>query len=96
MAEKNLEKQVSRGERARQLLENSVLPEAFAAIKEVYTKALVEAPIRDIEGIQKLKIMIGLVDKLKETLETFVNDGKVAVKELSWLQKKAGKMLKVL
>jgi len=85
----------ARGISARALLENKTLVDAFREIREHYVSALVSAPLRDVEGMQKIKMMIGTVDKLKETLEVYVSSGKVAEKELSWLER-AKKKLRVV
>lgn len=92
---KTLEQQIANAISAKSLLDNPTLKDAFEEIKQSYINALIAAPLRDVEGMQKIKMMIGTVDKLKQTLEIYVNGGKVAEKELSWLQR-AKQKLKVV
>lgn len=79
------EEQALRGQKARELLANPLLTEAFETIeKEVYD-AWLSSPARDDEGREKLWLKVKLLHKLRGQLELIVETGRAA--EASLVQK---------
>jgi hypothetical protein len=73
-----LEKRIYDGDRAREVLENEAFSQAIADIKQEYTNAWMNSPTRDVEGREKLYLLLKLADKLEATLAAALTDGKMA------------------
>lgn len=77
-----LEEQVYNADRAKEVLDN----EAFqAAVREIQAEIMQQwetSPARDVEGREKLWLMLGLLKKLTTTLETTMAGGRHAMAEL--------------
>lgn len=85
------ENEVLRGERARQLLEEPLLVEAFALIEQEYTHAWQTSPARDIEGREKLYLSLKNLAKVRGHLLQVMDSGKMAKATLA---QRAGQTLK--
>lgn len=72
------EHEVQRADRARQLLEDELLVEAFQTIEQELTNAWQSSPARDIEGRESLWLQLKLLRLVRSKLETVVETGKVA------------------
>jgi hypothetical protein len=69
---------ISRGSRAKEVLDNEEFQAAFEQLeKEIYTQ-WTESPARDVEGREKLFLMLGLSKKLKQIIQTTLETGKLA------------------
>lgn len=79
---KPLEQRIYDGDQARLVLENEAFTQAFADIRQEYTTAWMDSPARDVDGREKLYLMLKLTDKLQATLEAAMTDGKLARIEL--------------
>lgn len=77
-----LEERIGRGIRANEVLQNETYTEAYELLKQEILTKWQESPARDVEGREKLFLMMGLVDKIKSLMESTMIDGKVASKEL--------------
>lgn len=75
---KPLEQRIYDGDQARLVLENEAFAQAFADIRQEYTTAWMDSPARDVDGREKLYLMVKLTDKLQATLEAAMTDGKLA------------------
>ena len=84
--QKELDRQ--RGINARLLLETPLLVEAFAETRKEYIAAWEKTPVRDHEGREKLWLMVRTLDKVKGHLQTVMEGGKLAERELTDLQEK--------
>ena len=69
------------GSRAQELLDDPVLDQAFTDVKQDFIDAIVATGPEDIEGMQKAKICIHLVDKVREKLERKVKNAKLDAHE---------------
>lgn len=67
-----------RGEKARMILENPVYDESWTKVREAIIKAWENAPIRDKEGQNELKLMLKLLVDARKNLETVMQTGKLA------------------
>lgn len=85
------ETEIARGERAKQLLEDPLLSEAFALIELEYLKAWQNSPARDVEGREALFLSIKNLEKVRGHLSQVMDSGTLA--KLS-LAQRAGQSLK--
>lgn len=83
------ERDRNRGVRARELLDNPLMVESFAAVRSEYISAWEQSPARDAEGREKLWLMVRTMDKIRGHLEQMVDNGKIADKELADFQEKS-------
>lgn len=79
---KTIEQRRYDGERAREVLQNEAFAQAFEDIRQEITKTWMDSPARDMEGREKLHMMLKLTDKLQATLEAALNDGTMAKLQL--------------
>lgn len=70
--------EIQRGERARQLLEDEQLQDAFDTIEKEYMDTWLNSPERDVEGRERLRLMIKTVRRLKLELQTVMETGHIA------------------
>lgn len=68
---------MERGEAARRLMEDPVMTEAFAKIKEVYTREWQGSAFADREDRERAYLMIAAVNRLQNQLTEVINNGKV-------------------
>lgn len=80
------EQAIYRANRAKEVLENETYIEAFALIEQELTEQWKSSPARDQDGREKLWLMQRLLAKLKVTLESTMDSGKLAVAELTHKQ----------
>lgn len=66
-----------RAERAKQLLDDELLREAFADIRSRLIAQLESAPISDVELQHEVTLMLQLLKRLREQLERYVSDGAI-------------------
>ena len=74
---------VERGQRAKTLLENELLQEAFKTLEDDYTAAWKTWPAADTAGRERLWQAVNVLGKVREHLARIVADGKLAQRELS-------------
>ena len=87
--EDELSKAAAKGNRARNLLDNDLLTEAFKGLEDSYTAAWRATTIDDISGREKLFLAINIVGKVRDHLTSVVNNGKLAAAELKELSQVA-------
>ncbi|MFU2327743.1 hypothetical protein [Pseudomonas sp. NFX98] len=79
-----LEERIYDGNRARECLENEAFQWAFESIEQELTNAWQTSPARDVEGREKLYLMLQLLTKLKATIQISLETGQLADKELQY------------
>jgi len=79
----------SRAQRARDLVENELLTEAFKGLEDSYTAAWRGTLIEDVSAREKLFLAINIVGKVRDHLRSIVTNGKLAAAELKQLQETA-------
>lgn len=84
MTAKSLEQRQHEGSRAREVLENEVYVDAFAAIRQEYTNAWMNSPARDEAGRERIYWMLKTLEKVQAQLEAAMTDGKIASMELEY------------
>jgi hypothetical protein len=82
---------MSRGARAKSLLDNELLNEAFNALEAAYVERWRQTHIDDERGREKLFIAVNVVGKVKAHLSTIVANGSVAAKQLDDLAREAAR-----
>ena len=77
-----LNQRLYNGDRAREVLENEAFTDSFSAIETEILSQWKSSPARDLEGREKLWQLLSLLGKLKSTLQTTLDTGKLAKLEL--------------
>lgn len=77
-----IEKRIYDGSRAKEVLDNEVFQQVFADIEQELTQAWMNSPQRDTEGREKLFTSITMLRKVKACLQTSLETGMLASKEL--------------
>ena len=81
-AEQILLKQIDRAGKAERLLNDELLIEAFTLVEAHIMNMFKSAPLRDEEGIVKVKYMLHLLGLVKGALEQAVKAGELATHAL--------------
>lgn len=77
-----IEQRIARGARAQEVLDNEIYQESFEIVKERITEAWQKAPMRDLEGMLRLRQMLEAVELTKQALVTTMETGKMAQLDL--------------
>ncbi|KRQ11927.1 hypothetical protein AOQ73_05835 [Bradyrhizobium pachyrhizi] len=80
--ENKLIRDAGNGVRARQLLEEELLVDAFKMLEDAYTLAWRNTKIDDHAGREKLFLAVNVVGKVRDHLQSAVINGKLAQAEL--------------
>ena len=73
----------ARGAKAREILEEPLVAEAFSKIEAEILSAWEDSPARDVEGREKLYQMLMLTRKVKRHFESVVLTGEMARRTLA-------------
>lgn len=79
------------GQEAERLLQHPLLTQAFELIEQDIQKQWLNSPARDVEGREKLHLMVKMLHRLKFQLQSVVENGKIMQKTLE--QSRATEML---
>jgi hypothetical protein len=77
-----LEQRIYDGDRAREILENEVFVQVFHDYRTEITDQWMKSPARDVEGREKLWTFLAHLNKLETMLQSTLDTGKLALKEL--------------
>lgn len=77
----------ARGMQAKSLLENSLLSESFDKLEQSYIAAWRTTNVSDVTGREKLFLAINVIGKVKDHLQSIVNNGTLAEAELAAIAK---------
>lgn len=80
------EQEVYRANRANEVLQNEVYVGAYEAIRDEFKLQWMNSPARDVEGREKLWLMLHLLNKVQLCLQATMEGGKVAKAELEHRQ----------
>lgn len=89
MNEDDLNRASAKAARAKNLLENELLTEAFKTLEETYTQAWRNTTVNEVNGREKLFLAINIVGKVRDHLANVVNNGALAQAELKALAQTA-------
>jgi len=78
----DLQKQVSRGQQAKELLENPLLQDSLKAIRNKLDTEWKNSPLRDVEGREKIFFLVKALDELEAMLISEIETGKLASQQL--------------
>lgn len=81
--ENKLIRDAGRGVRARQLIEDELLVEAFKMLEDAYTLGWRNTTIDDTAAREKLFLAVNLVGKVRKHLAVVLDGGKLAQAELA-------------
>jgi hypothetical protein len=82
------EAEVSRSNQAKQILENKIFVEAIDTLKKLYSEALLEKTgAKESDTREKLWIAYNVVGKVEQHLQTVIETGKLAEKQLEDFRK---------
>lgn len=80
--ENKLIRDAGHGVRARQLLDDELIVEAFKTLEEAYMTGWRRTTIDDVAGREKLFLAVNIVAKVRDHLAAAVTNGKLAQAEL--------------
>lgn len=81
-------KLAERGERAKRLLENDLYNEAWQSVRDALLSEWEKSPQRDVEGRERLHMMLSCMTMVRNHIEGFIQHGKIAAKKLSEADKR--------
>jgi hypothetical protein len=79
----DLNKQISRGQQAKDLLENPLLQDSLKAIRNKLDNEWKNSPLRDVEGREKIFFLVKAIDELEAMLISELETGKLASEQLN-------------
>ena len=80
--------EISRSHQAKQVLENKIFQEAIQSLKKLYSEALLEKTgAKESDTREKLWIAYNVVGKVEQHLQTVIETGKLAQKQLEDFRK---------
>ena len=82
-----MDKQIREGQRAAQLLNDPLLKQAFEDLLETYKQEIFNTNFADDNRRRSLWMAYNMVDKIRGHLQTIMESGKLASKDLELLQK---------
>jgi hypothetical protein len=85
MSEDKLNEALARAARAKLLLEDELLADAFDMLDREYVKAWRESHARDTDARERLWQAVQIVAKVRSHLSSAVSNGKIAQRELDGL-----------
>jgi|TARA_E500000318_G_C3421412_1_gene157445 hypothetical protein len=78
----DLNKQISRGQKAKELLEEPLLQDSLKAIRNKLDTEWKNSPLRDVEGREKIFFLVKAIDELEAMLISEMETGKLASEQL--------------
>ena len=80
--------EVSRSQQAKQILQNKIFKEAIHSLKKLYSEALLEKTgAKESDTREKLWIAYNVVGNVEQHLQTVIETGKLAEKQLEEFRK---------
>jgi|TARA_Y100001938_G_C7980242_1_gene374008 hypothetical protein len=83
MSEDKLRGEMDRGAKAKALLNNPMLKEAFEQLEKQYIEAWKISPNRDSEGRERIYLLMKSLDAVHAHLVSVLETGKLAEKQLN-------------
>lgn len=87
----NVDEELQRGDMASAVLENPIYAESWELVRNGIIAAWENAPIRDKEGQNELKLMLKVLGDVRKAVEQTMNTGKMARIQIE--QESAGEMV---
>ena len=86
-----LRKDAERGQRAKRLLEDELLIEAFSGLEAAYIQAWKDTHAGNTEGREKLYLAIKVLPAVRANLDSIASSGYLAEHELTMLAEEAAR-----
>lgn len=84
-----LRRAADRAAKAKALLENETLTEAFGALRSAYIAAWEMTDPRDAEGRERAWMAMTILNRIRKDLQTVLSNGKIATAQLSAMEQQA-------
>lgn len=84
-----IEQRIYNGNRAKEILDNEVFLSVFDDIEMELIEAWKKSPQRDEAGREKIHLTVTLLGKVKASLQTTLETGKLAMQELDFQEKQS-------
>lgn len=78
----SIDKRIYDGNRAKEVLENEAFISVFTDTEQELITAWKNSPVRDLEGREKIFLTLQMLNKLKQSLTTSLETGKLAQLEI--------------
>ena len=78
----NLQKELTQSNKAKQLLENDLLKDAFIKLKTLYTESLFNTGANESETREKLWLAYQVLNKVEQHFKEILETGKLASKQM--------------
>ena len=87
-----IEQRLYNADRAREILENEVFQQVFTDYRTEITDQWMKSPARDQEGRERLWVFLAHLNKLEAMIQTTLDTGKLAKKDLEHRQSMQDRM----
>ena len=77
------EKEIQKGNRAKQILEDEIFAEAVKRVSDELDLEWINSPVRDTEGREKIYMMKKMLNVLLVQLRSVMETGKLASKQIN-------------
>jgi len=77
------EKEIQKGNRAKQILEDEIFAEAVKRVSDELDLEWINSPVRDTEGREKIYMMKRMLNVLLVQLKSVMETGKLATKQIN-------------
>lgn len=77
----------ARAQHAKQIMDDELVKEALATMRDEFTKALVNCPLRDADGALHLRIMLKLLGQFETFFAAVIEDGVMHQHQLQAMQR---------
>ena len=77
------EKEIQRGQQAKRILEDPIFVEALQKVSQELDQEWINSPIRDTEGREKIYMMKKMLGVLHVQLQSVMETGKLASKQIN-------------
>jgi len=84
----NLQKEIERGSRAKNIIEDDLFIETFQILKDSYQEAIFQTAPNDDEGRLKIYLAYQILGKVENHFRVTMETGKLASRQLEELRKK--------
>lgn len=88
--------QIDRAARAKRLLEDDILKEAFAKLEEAYIKKWRESDVNDTDNRERLFLAVNMIGKVQSHLVKVVQNGSIAQRTINDIQERRDRGGKVV
>lgn len=79
-----ISERIARAGLAKDILDNVIYQESYQIIRQEILDQWQNSPARDVEGREKLWIMLTMMDKIQATMQRVMETGKLAQLELGY------------